>query len=190
LLLPFIRKYLFLLLAVLVVVCGIVTAAVFFTVNNPVTARVHLHVPGHTELNLVPGKYLISYEYAHSIRRIGPLELTVGQELSAVDEQIGLTVQDASGLGIPLVVDKSYSYTIDDRKGKSIAAFSVASAGWYSVSAEPRDSVFADADLTVLADFNGLLMGLFKLFGLFIAAAIPLLLIGLWRIRRARNESA
>jgi len=140
--------------ALLLALTGAAGAAIFLWARLPSldADMVRMVAPGEMAMDLQPGSYTIFHEYRSVVK---------GQFYESNDVS-GLRVRISAAAGEPIALTGATDarYTLNGHSGVSMAAFDIATAGRYILSAAYRDKQGPEAVLAVGEGMIGRIFGL------------------------------
>jgi len=152
-------------LAVLIIFIGfaVFAGSIYYGISDAGSGLMQIVAPASVDLNLSePGEYIIFYENNSYIN---------GKFYSTSEQIPGLEIrlrEKATGLDLATYPAKgSFTYSLDNRNGRSIMAFTALRAGIYQVNASYSGSAGPEV---VLAIGKGVIEGMFSSFIISMAA--------------------
>lgn len=192
----FIKKYLFFLIAGLLVLISVTHAAVLIMNQIVGLDRQRLAFPGETELQLTPGVYTVFYEYTSLKKELdaGLLNMQMGitLQMNSDDVLLDITPLDQEKQ-VQMKPHSSSSYSINNVVGSSLYRFKIEQDGSYIIHTEYRDAQWENEHglaLTVIDSFGEGIFKLFKVIGLYFLAILLCCAVGLFQYLRGYNVRA
>ncbi|MFC3800592.1 hypothetical protein [Cohnella sp. GCM10012308] len=172
--LAFFRQFAPLILAGCILFAGLLTSAYGFLASFH--NRDYVDLNAKTVIQLKPGEYKIFYAFINGPDRHGqPAPVTSNPSDVMFDQVIAMVDDGRSSLD--LTKDRSDVYIAKRLKGESMFRFSIAKKGAYGITLiSNTPDLQGQVRFAVMSDVIHLLLSALKKWGLFFAAAAPLLL--------------
>ncbi|CAI6041599.1 hypothetical protein [Cohnella sp. JJ-181] len=170
----FSRQFAPLILAGCILFAGFLTSAYAFFTNFH--DRDYVALNAKTIVHLQPGEYKIFYEYNEATNKSGPLALMSNHQNGGMLDLVTVMVDDGRS-SLDLAEDTSDVYIAKRMKGEPIYRFSVEQKEAYGITLISNEAdLQGQVRFAVMSDFIRVLVSALKKWGLFFAAAAPLLL--------------
>jgi hypothetical protein len=176
----FLRQFLALILAGLIIASGLLYVSVELTSNNPIKERIYFKVPDKQNLNLEAGVYTVFYEYIIHKGEIGPIEFSKYEKINGVSSLLDFRIiNTAANTEVTKAEDSSLSYSINDVKGESLYRFQINTTNQYAITTQFRNTESITLiKLTIIRNLNEFIISLFKVMGIIVLISLPFLLLG------------